>query len=197
MQKIAGVLFFLAGSIILMGIETAEIFYPPGYSVSLNMISTLGSTPPPAGIIHQPSAMIFDTSMILSGLLILAGSWILFRQKLKKRVVISFGLMGIGLVGVGIFPARTGSIHLFLALVTFLFGGIAAILSSSISRIPFAYFALILGIITLSFLFLGIFDTQLIVPILGPGGTERWAAYPLIIWLLGFGGYMMAREKDL
>ena len=102
--KIAGLLFFLAGAILLMGIVTAEIFYPPGYSISQDMISTLGSSPPPNKIIKQPSADIFDTVMMLSGTLILAGVY-LMRKKSEKLLMFTMSLMGIGAVGVGVFPA--------------------------------------------------------------------------------------------
>lgn len=28
---------------------------------------------------------------------------------------------------------------------------------------------------------------------LGVGGVERWVAYPVVIWVTGFGGYLAAR----
>jgi len=28
------------------------------------------------------------------------------------------------------------------------------------------------------------------MPILGGGGVERWVAYPIVIWLIGFGEYL-------
>ncbi|MGB3850400.1 MAG: hypothetical protein WA958_10575 [Tunicatimonas sp.] len=46
-SSLAGALLFTAGSLILMGIITGEIFYPPGYSTALNDISDLGGTRPP------------------------------------------------------------------------------------------------------------------------------------------------------
>ena len=76
----AGLLFFVAGSVILMGIITAEIFYPPGYSTANSEISDLGATRPPDSISYQPSASIFNATMILGGLLILAASFFLFRD---------------------------------------------------------------------------------------------------------------------
>ena len=43
-QLVAGTLLFLAGFIVIMGIITAEIFYPYEYTTSDSMISDLGST---------------------------------------------------------------------------------------------------------------------------------------------------------
>lgn len=194
MSVIAGLLLFLAGSVILMGIETAEILYPERYSISLNMISTLGSTPPPSGIVYQPSAAIFDLSLLVGGIFIFTASVLLYKKKVRTLVIIPFVIMGISASGAGLFPAKTGGIHLLFALLLFLFGGISALTSSSITRIPFAYLSILLGLVTILFLFLGLFGPSVILPVLGPGGTERWIAYPLIIWLLGYGSYLMARK---
>lgn len=30
---------------------------------------------------------------------------------------------------------------------------------------------------------------------IGDGGTERWVAYPIMLWLIGFGGYLMNVER--
>jgi hypothetical protein len=30
--------------------------------------------------------------------------------------------------------------------------------------------------------------------VFGRGGTERMAAYPLLIWIIGFGGYLMGSD---
>ncbi|HUS75618.1 MAG TPA: hypothetical protein VMY43_06375 [Methanothrix sp.] len=30
---------------------------------------------------------------------------------------------------------------------------------------------------------------------LGPGGMERMIVYPVILWAVGFGGYLMASER--
>jgi hypothetical membrane protein len=66
-----GLLLFLAGSFTLMGIITAEVFYPSGYTTFSSEISDLGSTKPPSILIYQPSATIFNITMLLSGLMAL------------------------------------------------------------------------------------------------------------------------------
>ncbi|MDY6865767.1 MAG: hypothetical protein SVY15_07355 [Halobacteriota archaeon] len=45
--EIAGLLLFLAGILIFMGIITGGVFYPEGYSTKDNEISDLGATRPP------------------------------------------------------------------------------------------------------------------------------------------------------
>jgi hypothetical membrane protein len=192
MQKTAGLLFFLGGSLVVLGIMTAEIFYPPGYNVSLNMISNLGSTPPPDSIIRQPSAAIFDYVMMLSGLLIFLGAYFLHVSKSDRSLILAIAVMGISAAGVGIFPAYHAIIHPLVALLTFFSGGIAAILSARLVTSPFRAIALLFGITGLTLLALGTLMPSVIVPIFGKGGTERWIAYPILLWLCGFGGYLMS-----
>jgi hypothetical membrane protein len=192
-DKTAGLLFFSGGSFILLGILTAEIFYPGSYSISLDMISTLGASSPPDSVIKEPSAKIFDYSMMISGVLIIAG--VVLGKLREKSLVLMMILLGAGALGVGIFPAFHSVLHPVAALTTFLSGGVAALLSSRVSKPPFSFIEITLGIIILVFLTVGISAPDFIVPYLGKGGLERWVAYPLIIWILGFGSYLMAREK--
>jgi hypothetical membrane protein len=185
----AGILFFLAGSIILMGIITAESFYPADhpYTTAKSMISDLGATEPPNSIITQPSANIFNISMIMSGILILFGVIFLFRYYNDRIASILVGLLGLGALGVGIFPGNINPQHPIFALTTFISGGLSAIYSYRLIKSPFKYLALLFGLISLFFLF----TSNILIPVLGGGGVERWVAYPVLIWLIVFGGYLM------
>lgn len=196
MQKVAGLFFFLAGCVILLGILTAEIFYSTNYSISLNRISNLGSTPPPHSIIRQPSAAIFDTSLIISGIMILMGAYFLYQSLKKKLLIIALSVLGIGCFGVGVLPAYHAAIHPLIALIAFLGGGISAIVSSKNTTSPFSWLALCLGMISLLLLFLGVVMPHTVVPYLGAGGTERWIMYPVLLWLTGFGGYLMSQAEQ-
>jgi len=185
----AGLLFFVAGSVILMGIITAEMFYPSGYSTANSEISDLGATRPPDGISYQPSASIFNATMILGGLLILAASFFLFRD-LKSWIVVFPALLGTGVLGVGLFPGNNPLLHPLFALMAFIAGGLSAILCSKITPSPFRYMLAFLGLISLFFLFF----SNMFIPVLGDGGTERFVAYPVVIWAIGFGGYLTGNE---
>lgn len=193
----AGLLFFLAGSIILMGIITGEAFYPEEYTYTTadSMISDLGATEPPNSIITQPSATIFNFSMIVVGILILLGAYFLFRTFNDRIAAILIGLLGLGALGVGIFPGNINPQHPLFALTTFISGGLSAIYSYRLINSPLKYLSLLFGIIGLFFLF----TASIFMPIMGGGGVERWVAYPIVIWLIGFGGYLMgvgSKEKD-
>lgn len=190
---IAGVLLFLAGVVALMGIITAEVFYPPGYSTANNEISDLGSTRPPDPVITQPSATIFNTTMIVTGLMVLIGAVLTQITYGRLLASIPLGLFGLGVLGVGIFPGNVPVVHQLTALATFVFGGIAAITSWSITAPPFRYIGVVLGLIALSSLFF----SGMLIPILGDGGTERWVAYPILLWVTGLGGYLLGARAEL
>lgn len=186
---IAGLLFFLAGSVILMGIITGEIFYPEiyTYTTANSMISDLGATEPPYSIITQPSATIFNFSMIISGIMILIGTYFLFRTYNDRIATILVGLLGLGALGVGIFPGNINPQHPLFAMTTFISGGLSAIYSFRLINSPLKYVAVLFGVACLFFLF----TADMFIPILGGGGVERWVAYPIVLWVIGFGGYLM------
>jgi len=194
---LAGLLLSVAGGVILMGIITAEALYPATYATGTNEISDLGGTRPPAGIVLQPSATIFDTSMVLVGLLLAAGAIFVQRAFRLRSVSLPIGVLGIAAFGVGIFPGNTGAPHAICAMGTFLAGGIAALTSGRVASGPFRLLLVLLGMITLgvlvTYLLLG--DSHPMTP-LGVGGIERWIVYPVVIWTIAFGGFLAGRAPS-
>jgi hypothetical membrane protein len=186
-RTVAGALLFVGAVIFIIGLNVAEQLYP-GYSVSLNSISDLGATCRGTTChIVQPSATIFNSSIFLSGVLILSSAYFI-RREFRTRVLPAFlALSGIGAIGVGIFPEYTGHLHLAAACIAFVFGGLSAIAAYTIEKPPLRYLSVLLGIVTLTAFVLGPFHDLG----LGPGGMERMVAYPFLLWGLGFGGYLM------
>lgn len=182
-----GILLTLAGATILMGIITAEALYPAAYRTDQNTISDLGGTRPPDSVVVQPSAAIFDTTMVVTGLAIIAAAYLLYRALGRRALAISTGLLGLGVLGVGIFPGNTGP-HPLFAMLTFIAGGIAAIASAPAVSSPLRYVFAGFGAVALAALAAGLFllDWSPIAD-LGEGGLERWVAYPVVLWLVGFG----------
>ena len=129
---IAGALLVLAGCIALMGIISAETFYP-GYSTARNAISDLGATRPPNSVILQPSATIFNLTMMATGLLVLAARRPSAGRGSSGPATVPLGLFGLGALLVGIFPGNWGTVHALSALLTFVAGGVAAIAAASAS----------------------------------------------------------------
>ncbi len=176
MNKIAGYLILVGVSEFLLLMLIAEFLYP-GYSVSHNYISDLGV---------GKTAIIFNTSIIIMGLLIIIAS-ILIRNTVKPSfATYTILLTGLGAMFVGIFPETTGTPHLISALIAFLFGGISSILTSVYER---NYFWTALGLITLVSLALFISKSY---EGLGPGGMERLIVYPELIWGISFGTKLLS-----
>ena len=179
----SGLLLLLAGAMILMGIITAEALYPAPYRTHLNTISDLGGTEPPEGIVLQPSAAIFDTTMVVTGVLVVVAA-------LLSRRSITTLLMGLGILGVGVFPGNT-SPHPYFALLAFAAGGCAGIASARRTPPPLRYVLGGLGAIALVALGVGLFlSTWAPVASLGRGGIERWIAYPVVLWLVVYGAHL-------
>jgi hypothetical membrane protein len=189
-RSISGGAMFIAGGIAFMGIITAEVLYP-GYSTRQD-ISDLGSTIPPNPIIHQPSASIFDGTMLVTGALLLVAASLLYRSMGRRFFTVLFSVFGIGVFGVGVFPGNVVPWHGLFALLTFLSGGLTVVSSSRVASRPFSYLCLLFGVVSLLTL-ASVFILQGANPLnpLGSGGVERWVAYPLLLWVVGFGGYLL------
>lgn len=195
--KIAGLLLAAAGAIILIGIITAEALYPAPYDTTVNTISDLGGTmPSEGGVVLQPSAAIFDATMLASGAMIFVGAYIVHRAFGRWAVTIPLALLGVGVLGVGIFPGNVPVAHPIFALLAFVSGGLAAVLAYEVASSPFRFVSVVLGAVTLASIVLGFFflDELRFVAALGEGGIERWIAYPVVLWLAIFGGYLMGHS---
>ena len=96
-------------------------------------------------------------------------------------------------MGVGLFPETYGILHAIPSLITFLFGGLSAIISYKGQKPPFSYFSILLGALSLAALVLFGSSTYLG---LGKGGMERMIAYSTLLWAVGFGGHLMSYSGD-
>ena len=192
--RIAGVLLSLAGAAILMGFITAEALYPGLYTTHTNTVSHLGASEPPNSVVLQPSAAIFDITMLVTGAMILAGAWFAYRALRRKAVLIPTALLGAGTLGVGVFPLTHPTPHTLFAFTAFLAGGIAVVLSSRVTTAPFRYLWMLLGTVALGATVLALDAFRSWAPMveLGEGGLERWIVYPIVLWLVAFGSYLMA-----
>jgi hypothetical membrane protein len=183
----SGLLIFLSGFLIFMGIITGEAVYPLEFNTRDHYISELAAALPPNTMVPQPSATIFNLTMILSGLMVIAGTFFIHAGFKKLLSSIPLGLFGVGLLGVGFFPGNIAPWHGISAMVLFLAGGVAAIASFRIVRSPLRYIFICLGIISLTCLI----TYKVFIPALGVGGAERWVFYPIVFWLNGLGGYLL------
>jgi hypothetical membrane protein len=193
--SLSGLLLVLAGSWVLMGIITAEAYYPSGYTTTNSAISDLGSTVPPNVLIFQPSATIFNITMSAAGCAIISASILQYFNSRKLIFTIPFILFGIGLAGVGVFPGNVTPYHSMSSMLTFLSGGLSAVMSFKITTAPMSYVGMLFGFVALSTWFLAVLSPDFPIPQIGIGGAERWVAYPIMLWITGLGGYLMAKAE--
>ncbi|MDH2901989.1 MAG: DUF998 domain-containing protein [archaeon] len=181
----------VSGAIIFFFFNTiAEGLYP-NYSVKTNALSDLGA-------LGAPTRFLWDGQLFVSGVLILIGVYLLFYKstwatniKRKNIVSVIYLLPAVGTILVSLFPENfIPAIHTVSAFITFVLGGISALYAYRLTKSPFRYFSLILGIISLA-----------AIPFLEAnrsldfGLVERLVVYPFVIWTLAFGTYLMARSS--
>jgi hypothetical membrane protein len=196
--KLAGTLFLVAATQFVLCLIISEALYP-GYSVSDNYISDLGV---------GPSSIVFNSSVFLLGLLILAGTYFLRHVSNFKTVNMLLVLMAIGAMGVGVITKDFTLAHGAVSSAAFFFAGLSAIASFKVLEKPLSLISIVLGAMTLGALALfsiGIitsgsytsniaFDSNFYLG-LGPGGMERMIVYPALMWLAGFGGHLVTKRE--
>jgi hypothetical membrane protein len=195
-RRVAGLLLLVAGAGVLLAIMTAEALYPAPFDLTRNTVSDLAAMRP-ENIVRQPSAAIFNTTMLVAGTLIMIAAWLLHRSRAGRRPVVPLGLLGLGMVGVGLFPGNTVmAVHQWVALATFLSGGLAAILTARLQVPALRAVHRVLGGAALAFL-LGytFFGGLPVFEALGEGGVERWIVYPVALALVVLGTGLVARSQ--
>ncbi len=190
-SKLAGALLTFAGLGFLMLITVLESIYP-NYSVHTNTISDLLAIGTRTSLIGEPLAFIAAVSWI-------GGAYYLFRKSGRRRLMALNLLPGTGLLLAVLSPENVNiAIHSLGAVIAFIPGPIAAILSYTMIKSHYRYFALSLGSLSLfgAVMEFGAYETAFFQQTLGPGGWERVIVYPLLIWLIGFGGLLLVESGE-
>jgi hypothetical membrane protein len=191
--RTAGLLYMLAGTVMFLAISLAEALYP-GYSVHTNAISDLAATTANTSVLVEAAGLVWGVGW-------LAGSYLLLRDTGRRGLMALFLLPGVGvLLAIGSPENVNVAIHSVGAIVAFVPGGIALIFSARLIRSNLRYLAVILGALSLLGVIIefGGYYSTLVQVSLGPGGAERIIVYPLLAWLMAFGGYLsgsVAGEK--
>jgi hypothetical membrane protein len=186
--KLAGSLYIFSGSAFILLITLLESLYP-GYSVHTNAISDLLAIGTKTSLIGEPVAFVIAVSWI-------AGGYLLYRKTgMKTQLVLSI-LPGTGLLLAVLSPENVNVvIHSIGAILAFVIGSLVLILSYRSITTAFRYFSLIFGIISLVSVIVefGAYYSPFVQHTLGPGGAERIIIYPIIIWLIGYGNYLLGK----
>jgi len=184
-EKISGLLLFVGSVQFLLGLVLAEEVYPD-YRVS-QTISSLGRP--------GPSALIFNSSLFLEGMLVLVAAYFLYKAFHKLPVTPFFAMGGLGAMGAALFPEDVYNIHLAFSIVSFFAASLTPFITLSLQSSPFKYLSISLG--TLSFAAAAILAIpQALYSLALPyGAVERIVAYPTLLWVIGFGSYVMSRNS--
>ncbi len=180
---------FLAGGLIFMLFNTiAEGIYP-NYSVGTNQLSDLGA-------LGANTAILWDGQVLVAGLLLLSGMYLLFYRgqfhmglARANRVGVLFVLPGAGAILLSLAQENSALwlLHLIGALIAFFFGGVSAVYAFKLTSAPFRYFSVVLGATTIVALPLYLF----VHPVSVSGLLERLVAYPYVLWVVSFGSYLL------
>ncbi|MHB1492658.1 MAG: DUF998 domain-containing protein [Thermoplasmataceae archaeon] len=180
----AGIFFALGGILTLLVTTTAEEVVP-GFSVKYQAISTLGG----AG---YPTMLYWDSFILLSGILWVIGTKLLFRDIGSRLLSLCFYLIGIGLILVSLNPWNINPfLHTIGAVCAAIFGAIAAIRSPRLTGGYIRRTSMFLGILSL----FALIGAQWISLVLGPGGAERLIYYPIFFWAILFGGVLIGKNS--
>lgn len=189
-RPLAGALLFAVGAqfmtVIMLGASMA-----PGYDLSDGAISDLGVIDETAGL--------FNASLIATGVLTLAAGYLLYRHDRRPWVLATFALAAIGAVGAGMVPLDRSEVHGLSALVAFLFFNLLPLATLGQVRGPMRIVSIAAGLTGLAFVMLMVVGDAGNPGVFGPighGGAERMIVYPAMLWLMAFGGYLMAARRS-
>ena len=185
-QKTAGLLMVISGIQFMLLVSIAETLYP-GYNTAKYDLSSLADLP-----LHEPSADIFNVTVFIAGLLIVIASYLIYKQYNGKIFPAFLGILGIGAMGVGIFPGYTGNVHVIFAMASFIFGSLALLTSFTILKgSPIKYILTVPGAVAfIDILLVIILQDASPFMAFGTGGTERLIVYPVILGVIALGGYL-------
>jgi hypothetical membrane protein len=192
-KKTAGSLIFVGVvQVFLVGVISEAVY--TGYSVGQQYLSELGDWSKAGNF-----AVVWDVSVILMGLFVIAGAYFLqrgFKNRLFTSLLVIYGA---GNIGAGVVAMNISlSVHTLFALVAMVPVAIAAIMSYRFMKSPLSYASVILGAVALLaiiLLMLGQGNSDFYLG-LGKGGIERFITYPVSLWLLGFGAYLVGDSNN-
>lgn len=194
--KYAGILMMVGCLQYMLAVNISEAMFP-GYSIAVNTLSDLGGALP----LMQPSALIFNVSSIILGILIIAAVYLILKSGGCRLFSSCALIFGVSVAALGIFPEYVTTIHTSFSLIAFLFGFFALIFSYRLGiNIPMTVISMVLGlvvlIIFLSPFIYGMGMNNPFIAVFGRGGSERLIVYPVILYLTALGGYLTSRGQD-
>ncbi|MDG6918900.1 MAG: DUF998 domain-containing protein [Nitrososphaerota archaeon] len=189
--RVAGSILIAGGLVFFLLNMVAEGTYP-NYDVGTYYLSDLGA-------IGANTYLLWNGMLFTSGVLLLVAGYLLFFTENQFRatavggrttiVGVLYLLPGIGAIIVSLFPGNSSlgaaGMHSIGAFTTFVFGGVSAVYAVRLTKAPFRYFSVVLGVITLVSIPVFVYSGVSVA-----GLTERLIVYPFVLWAMCFGAYL-------
>jgi hypothetical membrane protein len=184
--RLPGFLFFLLSGGFMIAIMLGASL-APGYDYQSAAISDLGRI--------SQTAFLFNATLLLVGALNVVGGWTFYRWHGRAWLLAIYLVAGLGAIGAGAIPLGTSDLHSIFALVAFLFFNLEAlgtgfVLSGPMR--PISWAAGIIGLVYVAIMIVGDAGNPAVFGPIGHGGAERMIVYPVMLWMLALGGYLMA-----
>jgi hypothetical membrane protein len=164
----------------------------PSHDLTGGAISDLGVIP--------ESAALFNVSLVVTGLLNLVAGALLYRSHGRRWIVALFTLAAIGAAGAGIVPLDVSGAHGLFALLGFLCFNLEPLAMAPLLRGPMraiSYLAAMVGLAFVGLMIIGDAGDPAVFGAIGHGGAERMIVYPVMLWMMAVGGYLMADTGDV
>lgn len=182
---VAGFLLVLLGaSFLTVTMLAASI--APSYDYHRAAISDLG--------VIDETAPIFNVLLVAVAALNVAAGFLLYRSHRRSWILGTYILAGIGAAGAGLVPLDASDLHPLFALVGFVFFNLEAVATGTLVRGPIraiSYAGGLAGLIYVIVMVIGDSGSPAIFGAIGHGGSERMIVYPVMLWTLVFGGYLI------
>jgi hypothetical membrane protein len=185
-RRLPGLLMFtLAAQFMTVVMLAASM--APSHDITGGAISDLGVIP--------ESAALFNVSLVVTGLLNLLAGYLLYRSHRRRWIVVVFTLAAIGAAGAGIVPLDVSGAHGLFALLGFLCFNLEPLAMAPLLRGPMrfiSYLAAMAGLLFVGLMVIGDAGDPSVFGAIGHGGAERMIVYPVMLWMMAVGGYLMA-----
>ena len=183
-------LFILAAQFMTVIMLAASI--ATGYDLNGGAISDLG--------VISGTALLFNVSLVAVGVLNVAAGLLLYRASGRRLILAVFTVAGLGAAGAGLVPLDRSDLHRIFALLAFLFFNLEALVIGTVVTGPMRAVSWTAGLVGIGFVVLmviGDAGNPGVFGAIGHGGAERMIVYPDMLWLLTFGGYLMAAGSGM
>ena len=189
--RLSGVLLFCLAAQFMTVIMLAASM-APGYDLNGGAISDLG--------VIDETALLFNASLIGVGVLNVASGLLLYRATGRRSILAIFTAAGLGAAGAGLVPLDRSDLHGIFALVAFLLFNVEAIAGATLVTGPMRVISWLAGLVGIGFVVLMAIGDSVnsgVFGAMGHGGAERMIVYPVMLWLLAFGGSLMASRSEV